>query len=250
MHKAAKRWLAGACFALPVLACMAAAPVQTLHGTVTRIVDGDSLWVTPAAGSEGALPRAAPAAPIEVRLLGIDAPEICQPHGLEARDALREIVLDRPVELKSVGRDTFGRLLATITLENLNVNGRLVAEGHAWSSRQKWDQGPYVKQERQAKALSRGLHAAGGAVMPSDFRRSHGPCHGEAAVAAAAAAPAPAPTPAPVALPSRAAFRCDGRTRCTQMRSCDEAKFFLKNCPGVQMDGDRDGLPCEQQWCH
>lgn len=45
------------------------------------------------------------------------------------------------------------------------------------------------------------------------------------------------------------AFRCDGRTHCSQMTSCAEATFFLKNCPGTQMDGDRDGIPCESQWC-
>ena len=44
-------------------------------------------------------------------------------------------------------------------------------------------------------------------------------------------------------------WRCDGRTHCSQMTSCKEAKYFLKNCPGTQMDGDRDGVPCEQQWC-
>ena len=44
-------------------------------------------------------------------------------------------------------------------------------------------------------------------------------------------------------------YKCDGRTRCTQMRSCEEAKFFLKNCPDVKMDGDNDGIPCEDQWC-
>jgi cold shock CspA family protein len=45
-------------------------------------------------------------------------------------------------------------------------------------------------------------------------------------------------------------FRCDGRTMCSQMTSCAEAKFFLKNCPGTKMDGDNDGIPCEQQWCN
>jgi cold shock CspA family protein len=44
-------------------------------------------------------------------------------------------------------------------------------------------------------------------------------------------------------------FQCDGRTYCSQMTSCDEAKFFLKNCPNVMMDGNHDGIPCEQQWC-
>jgi hypothetical protein len=44
-------------------------------------------------------------------------------------------------------------------------------------------------------------------------------------------------------------FKCDGRTYCSQMRSCEEATFFLRNCPNVKMDGDNDGIPCEQQWC-
>ena len=42
---------------------------------------------------------------------------------------------------------------------------------------------------------------------------------------------------------------CDGRKYCSQMTSCAEAKFFLKNCPGTEMDGNNDGTPCEQQWC-
>lgn len=46
-----------------------------------------------------------------------------------------------------------------------------------------------------------------------------------------------------------AASRCDGRTHCSQMTSCAEATYFLRNCPGVQMDGDNDGIPCERQWC-
>lgn len=44
-------------------------------------------------------------------------------------------------------------------------------------------------------------------------------------------------------------FSCDGRTRCNQMTSCGEAIYFLKHCPNTQMDGDGDGVPCEQQWC-
>ena len=44
-------------------------------------------------------------------------------------------------------------------------------------------------------------------------------------------------------------FKCDGRTYCSQMTSCAEATFFLKNCPGAKMDGNNDGVPCEKQWC-
>ena len=47
-----------------------------------------------------------------------------------------------------------------------------------------------------------------------------------------------------------ASFVCDGRVRCPQMTSCAEATYFLEHCPGTKMDGDRDGIPCEDQWCN
>lgn len=49
--------------------------------------------------------------------------------------------------------------------------------------------------------------------------------------------------------PAVIAFKCDGRKYCSQMTSCAEAKSFLQNCPGTEMDGDADGVPCESQWC-
>lgn len=51
------------------------------------------------------------------------------------------------------------------------------------------------------------------------------------------------------AAPGAGIYRCDGRTHCSQMNSCDEATYFLRNCPGTQMDGDGDGVPCERQLC-
>jgi hypothetical protein len=47
----------------------------------------------------------------------------------------------------------------------------------------------------------------------------------------------------------RPAYECGGRTRCPQMRSCDEAMWVMSNCPGTSMDGDNDGIPCEDQHC-
>lgn len=40
-------------------------------------------------------------------------------------------------------------------------------------------------------------------------------------------------------------FQCDGRTHCSQMRSLEEARWFVRNCPNTQMDGNNDGEPCE-----
>ncbi|WP_246610362.1 excalibur calcium-binding domain-containing protein [Comamonas fluminis] len=49
--------------------------------------------------------------------------------------------------------------------------------------------------------------------------------------------------------PTKPKYQCDGRTHCSQMTSCEEATFFLRNCPGTKMDGDNDGIPCERQLC-
>ncbi|WP_460804632.1 excalibur calcium-binding domain-containing protein [Microbulbifer agarilyticus] len=40
-------------------------------------------------------------------------------------------------------------------------------------------------------------------------------------------------------------FKCDGRQHCSQMNSREEAIFFIRNCPNTKMDGDNDGVPCE-----
>lgn len=44
-----------------------------------------------------------------------------------------------------------------------------------------------------------------------------------------------------------ASHRCDGRQHCSQMRSCAEATYFSNKCPNTKMDGNNDGVPCEQQ---
>lgn len=60
----------------------------------------------------------------------------------------------------------------------------------------------------------------------------------------------------PIKLPNSAnssnsgQYKCDGRTYCSQMASCEEATFFINNCPDTKMDGDMDGIPCEMQWCN
>lgn len=42
-------------------------------------------------------------------------------------------------------------------------------------------------------------------------------------------------------------FQCDDRQQCLQMSSCQEAKYFIQNCPGFEkMVGE---MPCEKLWC-
>jgi hypothetical protein len=44
-------------------------------------------------------------------------------------------------------------------------------------------------------------------------------------------------------------YTCSGKVYCSEMTSCEEALFYQRNCPNTKMDGDRDGIPCESQWC-
>ena len=56
------------------------------------------------------------------------------------------------------------------------------------------------------------------------------------------------PAEPPAAAVASEEFRCDGRVHCSEMKSCEEAEFFVQHCAGVKMDGDGDGKPCED-WC-
>lgn len=53
----------------------------------------------------------------------------------------------------------------------------------------------------------------------------------------------------PVLTSLASSFTCDGRKHCSQMTSCAEATYFVQHCPNTKMDGNNDGIPCEQQWC-
>jgi endonuclease YncB( thermonuclease family) len=136
-----------------------------VQGIVTQVTDGDTLWLKPADGT-----------PVEVRLRDIDAPEICQPWGEESRKALSELALNKVASLQVVAHDRYGRAVGTLMIEDINVSRFMVENGHAWSTRSRYDQGPLVKQEKMAHALTRGLHSQGGAIQPWEWRRSRGAC--------------------------------------------------------------------------
>ena len=140
-------------------------PRTPIEGVINRVTDGDSLWLQPAGK-----------APIEVRLRDIDAPEMCQAYGTDAKKALEQIALGKTATLTTGTLQLNQPSAGIVTVDGQSISKWMVAEGHAWSTRYKYDRGPLMKQERAAIALRRGLHAGGQAVMPKDFRKSHGPC--------------------------------------------------------------------------
>lgn len=116
-----------------------------------RVIDGDSLAV----------------GGVEVRLFGIDAPELfqrCTREGREVqcgREALRHLVAliaGQPVVCERRDIDRFGRMVAVCRIEGVDLGRAMVAAGHAVSY------GAYVADEAAARSERRGLWA--GEFMP------------------------------------------------------------------------------------
>lgn len=157
-------WLSAPAWAAPARA--APGPGDLLLGAVVlRVVDGDSLWVRPPGG-----------APLRLRLAGVDAPEICQRHGREARQALDQRLRGKQVRVTLQHKDTYDRWLARIDGPDGDVGAWLVAQGHAWSMRWHNNPGPYAVQESAARKARRGVFVEPRPEPPRDFRRRHGPC--------------------------------------------------------------------------
>lgn len=153
---------------LAALALLCAAPVsaERFVAIVTHVTDGDTLWVR----------RHAQAAPIQLRLDGLDAPEICQDHGPAARAALASLVLRRTVVVTTRARDRFERSIARVRLPDDDAGRWMVRQGHAWSHRFRGRAGPYAAEEALAHAGRLGLWADPAPLEPRAFRKGHGAC--------------------------------------------------------------------------
>jgi endonuclease YncB( thermonuclease family) len=151
------------------LACVTVAPpAWALEGVVVRVSDGDTFWLRTKSDKH----------PLRVRLHGIDAPELCQSGGAEARQALEALVLGRHVVVRSRAPDRWGRRLAQVLSGKKDVAEQLTGQGWAWSDNYRGQPGPYAVSERAARESRRGLFAQPGAVPPRVFRQEHGPCIG------------------------------------------------------------------------
>lgn len=104
-------------------------------GVVDSVYDGDTIRVT-------LLDRTSPLlvvtyGPTPVRLAHIDAPEVRtrdlveKSAGLAARDRLRELApVGSLAILHDFGTEKYGRILAQVNVNGVNVSEVLLAEGH------------------------------------------------------------------------------------------------------------------------
>jgi len=128
---------------------------------VVRIRDGDSFVVR--VGGAG----------VEVRLDGIDCPELAQAFGRKARRFTSEQAFGKDVRLIVKGRDKYDRELAEVFLpDGRSLNRELVAAGFAWWYRHYSTDRSLEALEQTARAARRGLWADPDPVPPWDFRES------------------------------------------------------------------------------
>ena len=142
----------------------------TQTGVVTRVVDGDTVWVqTQGAGK-----------PLKVRIDGIDAPEICQTGGLQAQLALKNRVMGQSVVVTSKAHDDFGRTVGQIHFQGQDVARWMVASGHAWVYSFRSKKSAYSSEFARAQTARRGVFADAQAQEPRQFRKAFGACQASA----------------------------------------------------------------------
>lgn len=181
-----------------------------------------------------------------IRFNGIDAPESGQPCddakgvryrcGAKAAAALDGfLAASRPVTCAFVAWDRYNRFVGDChRADGTSVAVWMVEHGQAldWP---KYSHGAYAAQQAKAEAAKIGLWV-GKFQAPWDWRAAHGD-NARPAVSQ------------PLGIISRQvaqSYTCQPRRTCSQIGSCDEANWYLSNCPwGGKLDRDGDGLPCE-----
>lgn len=107
---------------------------------------------------------------VNVRFAGIDAPEIKQAGGREARKFLLTLVENKTVELKCEGK-SYKRKVCEVHVSGVDVCAEMVRAGWAWDV-PKFSHGKYSGLMREARGAKRGIWASGveGVKMPVCFR--------------------------------------------------------------------------------
>lgn len=192
---------------------------------VIAVLDGDTVLIKRANGLT------------KIRMSGIDAPEKAQTFGETSRLSLSGMVLGRQVKVTSEAIDQYGRMVARLSVDGLDVNAEQIRRGMAWENSRFHNNRALLALQEEARRAPRGLWALSDPMPPWEWRKLHPSTWAEPSPHAAASAAASAPAPDPA---------CGNKKRCAEMISCAEARHYLNQCGGKLLDGDGDRLPCEK----
>jgi endonuclease YncB( thermonuclease family) len=167
---------------------------------------------------------------IKIRLANIDAPESDQAFGKESRQALVDKVLKKQVHVNSQAIDSYGRMIAELSMDGHSVNEEQVQNGMAWEYSHFHSNKHYLSLNKDAQQAHRGLWAKSSQpVSPEQWRKTHlSKTHVMKADSSA-----------------RVNAACGKKHLCSQMKTCEEAKIYFQQCGVQTLDGNGDGVPCE-----
>lgn len=133
---------------------------QSFEGTVRDVLDGDTVYLLRETGQI-----------VRMDLYGLDAPELGQPYGQAAAQALRRAVFQKRVRAVAEGDDEDGRPLFVLYAGGDPVNEQLIRDGLAWWDRRRATSNDRLRRlEHQARAAERGLWAQSNPVPPWEWR--------------------------------------------------------------------------------
>lgn len=131
-----------------------------LQGRVTSVADGDTLTLLGPTGEH------------RIRLGGIDAPELDQAHGQQARAALALLCLGRSAQVAIQDQDRYGRTVGTVRCGDASATTELVRQGHAWVYT-RYNQDPALPDlQAQARSNRQGLWAQATPTPPWEWRQT------------------------------------------------------------------------------
>ncbi len=213
-------WVACCAVLLLSLAGSTAAAVESYSARVVHVSDGDTVKLDTGGRR------------FVFRLAEIDAPELAQPHGRTAHEALVRLVGKRTVEVHETDTDSYGRALGHLAVAGRDINRALVEAGHAWVYTRYARDPELPRLESAARRAAKGLWALPVAQRepPWRWREAHPRRHTPRRKAAAAIG---------------GDALCRTHSYCRQMQDCAEARRILRRCGTRSLDGDGDGVPCE-----
>ena len=142
----------------------------TLH--VSRVIDGDTFeGRLDNGGNSGVNPWMVQLTKIVVRVSGIDAPERGQWYGDVATLHLQWLISGKAVDLKLKQKDAYGRWIATVYLDGVDISEEMLKEGLAWHYKEHDSNPRYAQLEAEAKQAGLGLWSDDRAVPPWEWRK-------------------------------------------------------------------------------
>ena len=117
---------------------------------------------------------------IKIRLDGIDAPELKQPFGQASKQAMSGLVFGKTITVKPKSKDRYGRTLARLEADGIDVNLQMVATGHAhWYEQYAKADMLLANAQAKAKAEKAGIWIDPNAIPPWEFRKRKPQTKGE-----------------------------------------------------------------------